>query len=571
MNTPNRKNGRASLPFTPASTPSASRGRIDSFAEPKSELLRHALDAKRAAHSSPTPTPTPTPAPTESRQTPLEKSKDTVSDPWLDNAKEDEDAVKVTPVRRSRRPSEGPTPRMRTQRELQAENDGLKNAQMDLKIRLEALQSQHNKLLDQAEEDRARIQELESYEEEVFDLRDTNAKHVSTVRDMEDELTELRSQNEEILKISEDTVAEIENKEEALQEAAEIILGLEKDKADLLEEIERLKETQRTKSQAAAGYDTNAFAAVHENLKYPADLTSVDDSRPSTGYHDSDYYSMPASPRETRSPESMIFVSERAKKFINLKKEAQQSIKDLSRRLSNASLKQDKKKNDPVPKVPQIPEAFKRQPASADSLRTPKRSEPPRVSLSPALSYDPYAMVPDRSSSPQTSSSGLRHQLQKGLSLDTSHYQPASRLSSSTSTPTSNKRSKQSLRSSDAPTAPTRHSSRAAMAAYSAEQLKSEAASQLETHSEAGTETTWEVPSSAVSEAATTEVDANYRGPWYNQISSWGTMGRSFMPGQGKKPAQRATSYTEKNFLFNPTENEDDFVEKTRSLGRRQR
>jgi hypothetical protein len=95
------------------------------------------------------------------------------------------------------------------------------------------------------------------------------------------------------------------------------------------------------------------------------------------------------------------------------------------------------------------------------------------------------------------------------------------------------------------------------MAAYSAEQLKSEAASQLETHSEAGTETTWEVPSSAVSEAATTEVD--------------GTMGRSFMPGQGKKPAQRATSYTEKNFLFNPTENEDDFVEKTRSLGRRQR
>lgn len=566
MDTPNRKVGRPSTPHTPGSTPSSSRSRIDSFAEPKSELLRNALDARRAAQS------TPTPAPNEPKQMRPESLKSSASDPWLDNAKEEGDTIKVTPVRRqSRRPSEGPPSRMRSQRELQAENESLKNTQIDLKIRLEALQSQHNKLLDQAEEDKARIQELESYEDEVFDLRDTNAKHVSMVEDMEDELTELRRQNEEVLKISEDTVAEIEKKEEALQEAAEIILGLEKDKAGLLEEVKRLKETQQAKPQAANGYDTNTFATAHGQLRYPANVNLADDSRPSTGYHDSDYYSMPASPHEKRSQESITFVSERAKKFINMKKETQRSIQDLSRRLSNASLKQEKKKNEPVPQVPQIPEAYKQQATSAEPYITPQRSGPVQVTLSPALSYDPYSIASDRSSTPHSASSGLRNQHHTSFNIDTSsQYRPASHRSNATGTPTSSRRSKQSLRSVDAPTAPARHSSRTAMNAYSAEQLRSEPRIEPDVRSEASSEATWEVQS-VLSEAVTTEVDANYRGPWYNQISAWGTPSRSLVPGQVDGPTQRSTSYTEKNFLFNPAEDEEEFVEKTRTLGRRQR
>ncbi|KAF1977356.1 hypothetical protein BU23DRAFT_295103 [Bimuria novae-zelandiae CBS 107.79] len=343
MTTPNRRPGRASLPFTPTSTEPSSRDRIDSFAEPRSELLRHALDAKRVAQTTPTPTPT------EPRQVQSETLRKTISDPWLDNAKDEEDVTKTTPVRRHRRPSEGAMPRMRTQRELQAENDSLKNAQMDLKIRLEALQNQHNKALDRVEEYQGRIEELEQYEDEVFDLRDENSKLIHKVQGMEYELTELRDTHEEILKISEETVAEMEKKEEALQEAAEIILGLEKDKAGLLEEVEQLRKTRVPKLQTEAAYNTDAYVTANEQPGYPARVHSIDESRPSTGYHDSDYYSMPASPHDKISQESMITVSERAKKFINMKQETKQSIKDLTRRLSNASLKQSKKKPEVVP------------------------------------------------------------------------------------------------------------------------------------------------------------------------------------------------------------------------------
>lgn len=576
MTTPNRRNGRASLPHTPITTTPPSHGRVDSFAEPRSELLRHALDAKRAAHATPTPTPI------EPRQAQSsEILRKATSDPWLDNAKNEEDTTKTTPVRRSRRPSEGALPRMRTQRELHAENDSLKNAQMDLKIRLEALKDQHNKLLDQWEEDRKRIKELEPYEDEVFDLRDANIKLASKTQDMEDEIMELREQNQEILKISGETVGEMERKEEALQEAAEIILGLEQDKANLVEEIEQLKSTQLSKSQTATDHNTDAYVTANEHTDYPTRVHSIDESRPSTGYHDSDYYSMPASPHDKRSQESMVVVSERAKRFINMKKETQRSIKDLSRRLSNASLKSNKKKQEPVPKVPEIPEAYQKQAPATVNMRTPRRIKSVRTSLSPALAYDPYASVSN--SAPHTPTGGLRTYFQNSLSLDTSsQYRPASHRSNTTNS-TLGSKSKQSLRGSDAPVAPARQSSRAAPTSYSAERLRAEPEPEPEpepvpvpkfesfpepdVQSEAGTEETWEIAPSMVSESVTTELDANFRGPWYNQISSWGTN----VPGKGSGGAQRATSYTERNFLFNPTEDEDQFAEKTRSLGRRPR
>ncbi|KAJ4359765.1 uncharacterized protein N0V89_000321 [Didymosphaeria variabile] len=558
MSTPNRLPGRASLPHTPVSTP-FSRNRTDSFAEPKSELLRNALDAKRQAHITPTPTPP------DTRLAHAETLKSAVSDPWLDNAKNEEDTMKTTPVRRPGRPSEGALPRMRTQRELQAENESLRKAQMDLKLRLEALSDQHNKLRDQNEQYVERIKELEPYAVQVDDLRHANNQLTLKAQDMEDEMSDLRDQNKLILQISEETVAELGQRNEALEEAAELILGLEMGKGDLLEEIEQLK-AQATKAQTDVRYNTDACVTANEQPEYPTRVHSIDESRPSTSYNDSDYYSMPASPHGKPSQESMIFVSDRAKKFIDMKKETQRSTKDLSRRLSDASLKQQKKKKEPMPQVPQIPEAYRQQPITPGPNRAPRRVGSLRTTLSPALAYDPYG-TNQTGSAPQTPTGGLRAHFQNGLTLDTSSRssRPTSQRSSATNSPLSNK-SKQSTRGRDAPVAPARHSSRAAHTSYSAEQLRSEY--KPEEQSDAGKEMTWEVPPSVVSEAQTTEMDANYRGPWYNQISSWGTNNPN-ITGADARNVHRSTSYTEANFLFNPAENEDEFVEKTRSFGRR--
>ncbi|KAF2449438.1 hypothetical protein P171DRAFT_192957 [Karstenula rhodostoma CBS 690.94] len=558
MNTPNRPSGRASLPLTPISTPPA-RNRADSFAEPKSELLRHALEAKRAAHVTPTPTPA------DTRLAHPRTLKNAASDPWLDNAKNEEGTMKATPVRRPRRPSEGALPRMRTQREMQTENESLRKVQMDLKLRLEALGDQHHKLQDEADEYTERIKELEPYVAQVADLREANSKLSIKIQTMDDEMADLREDNQNILKLSEETVAEVGKREEALEEAAGLILGLETEKAAMAEEIEQFK-AQLAKAQNHARYDTGAHLTANEQPEYPTRVHSIDDSRPSTSYNDSDYYSMPASPHGKPSQESMIIVSDRAKKFINMKKETQRSTEDLSRRLSDASLRQQKKKTEPVPQVPQIPEVYRPQPVASESHRTPRRVGSLRTTLSPALAYDPYAL-PQSGSAPQTPTGSLRVHVQNGLSSDPSrHARPHSQRSSTTSSPPVNK-SKQSTRGTEILVAPARYSSRTAHTSYSAEQLRTQY--DPEEQSDAGTETTWTVPSSVASDNRTTELDANYRGPWYNQISTWGTTNRADAPDTGARNVQRAGSYTEANFLFNPAEDEDAFVEKTRSLGRR--
>lgn len=473
--------------------------------------------------------------------------------------------MKATPVRRPRRPSEGALPRMRNQRELQTENESLRNVQMDLKLRLEALGDQHNKLQDEADAYKERIKELEPYADQVADLRDANNTLSLKIQTMDDELADLRENNQELTNISEETVAEIERRQEALEEAAGLILGLEMEKAAASEEIKQLK-AQVAKAQTDARLDTGALLTANEQTDYATRVHPIETSRPSTSYNDSDYYSMPASPHGKSSQESMIFVSDRAKKFINMKKETQRSTKDLSRRLSDASLKSQKKKTEHVPQVPQIPEAYRQTPVASEPHRTPRRVGSLRTTVSPALAYDPYA-VPPSGSAPHTPTSGLRVHVQNGLSLDTSrHARPHSQRSSTTSSPLAHK-SKQSTKRPEAPVTPARHSSRSAHTSYSAEQLRTQY--KPEEQSDAGTETTWEVPSSVASDDRTTELLADYRGPWYNQISAWGTSNRADASGTGTRNGQRAGSYTEANFLFNPAEDEDAFAEKTRSLGRR--
>jgi hypothetical protein len=70
--------------------------------EPKSEYLRHALEARRAkdnASTSPPREPMPTPRRSTSGTQPV--------DPWVEQAVSEEDVPQMTPIRRARRPSDG--------------------------------------------------------------------------------------------------------------------------------------------------------------------------------------------------------------------------------------------------------------------------------------------------------------------------------------------------------------------------------------------------------------------------------------------------------------------------------
>lgn len=332
---------------------------------------------------------------------------------------------------------------------------------------------------------------------------------------------------------------------------------MEEAKAALVEQVQQLK-THTTNGRVKAEHRADVYESSKD--RFPIRVQSIDDSRPSTSHFDSDYYSMPASPHDKPSQESLptTFVSERAKKFITMKKESQRSTQDLHKRLSNASLKA-KQKKEPAPQVPKIPEAYQQQATSSGLRRVP--------SLSPALAYDPYAAI-QSGSAPQTPTNSLRGQFRNGFTLDnSSRHSGLSSQPSNLSSPLAGK-SKRTPLGSEAPVAPERQSSRSALASYSAEKLTAdvEPSEQSETASEA----TWEAPPSIISEAPSTEMDSNYRGPWYNQISSWGTAPSPYTS-RGPGGTQRSASYTEKNFLFNPAEDEDDFIRKTQSFGRRQR
>lgn len=474
---------------------------------------------------------------------------------------------------------------MRTQRELDKETDSFKKNMFDLSLKLELLRKQNNELKDQVEVYQKRVEELEPLEDQNHDLREKNSRLTLDMQIMEDEVVDLREQNGEILKIQEESVVAMEKTTAGLQEAAEIIDRLEQEKAALAQENEQMR-AQAANAQIAPRYSTDTDGSAND--RFPSRVYSVDESRPSTSHFDSDYYSQPASPRVKASKESLpsVVVSKRAEKFISMKKETQRSTRDLQKRVSDASMRQKKKKElEPTPQVPLIPEAYQPVPAFPGPNRTPKRIKSVRAtSLSPALAVDPYTSIHSGSAphTPTGTMEGLRAMYQNGLTLDTSLRN--SRPSSSANSPLASKSLKKSSRGSDAPVAPARRSSRVAPTSYSAEQLKPDSSSEVsQPYTEPETESEWDsmAPPSIISDDLTTELGVGNSVPWWNTLHPWGSQNHAGVPGSypslGTGNARwalkdnKAAPYTEANLLFNPAEDEDDFLERTRSLGRRQR
>ncbi|KAF1998266.1 hypothetical protein P154DRAFT_261531 [Amniculicola lignicola CBS 123094] len=345
--------------------------------EPKSDLLRSALEARRARD-----TPI-TSSPTETRP-PLRRASSLASsiDPWMDQSVLDDESPKQTPFRQRRRPSEGAVPRMLPQQSLHNENEKLKSAMFDLNMKLQLLRDQNNQLKDQMEEANRRLEELEPLEEENIELQQANNDLRLRLGDMEETIFMHEEDRNELLEINSELVCEMENKDKSFEEAVDIVADLEAKMKELVAENEKLKQVH---SSADSAYGS-AHVDGESPHKIPTRIYSIDESRPSTSHFDSDYYSQPGSPqvkpkpsKETKEPKETLEIMERVKSIKHLSQD-KRSFNELKKRTSDVSLKMAPRPHTPLPAVPQIPaqydvrrteRAIRRPDAKMESQRQP--------------------------------------------------------------------------------------------------------------------------------------------------------------------------------------------------------
>lgn len=460
---------------------------------------------------------------------------------------------------------------MRTQRELQTETEQLKDALFNLNLKLELLKKQNNELKDQVDEANSRIEELEPFEEKNLDLQEQNDRLRLTMQHMEEENIRMQEENRAILQIQDESVRNMDKQHVALDEAAEIIFGLESSKAEVMEENAKLKE-QIASLQAQAS-ENQVDGTAKE--KYPARVYSIDESRPSTSHFDSDYYSQPASPQVKASKESLrprTSYSERTRHFLELHHEGIRSTQDLKKRLSDASMRTSVRQPSPVPEVPQIPSTYQQEAQSPEAKgirRITKRYRDmklPKVNTAAASAANP----PSAPQTPTGQTEGLR-----GLFRDVISRDSMARRSSSGSTksildvkPPSSPHSILSPRRFQVPP---RHSSNHSRNASADNIPKHGSKPDQEQQVEAG----WAEShprSSVLSDDL--NLDIRRKDQWWRSVerlTQSKTMSPALRPGSRSSNSPLAPPYNEQDFLFNPREDEDQFLRRTHSHRRQRR
>ncbi|KAL5118507.1 hypothetical protein ACEQ8H_003522 [Pleosporales sp. CAS-2024a] len=331
---------------------------------PKSEYLRNALQARRAQNApSPAPTVLDMRIPPSSTPKPPENNLGTTSPDGFDEFElKDEHTRPVSPIYR-RRTSDVGVHHSKTSRQLTEEIERLKDTLMTSNMRVELLKKNNSELQHTTTRLKERLEELEPLEEENNELRDENHHLRLKMQDLEEELERTRDDNEELRKSNEDMLAinvecssHWDDQETAVQEAADAIIALEKEKATLADEFRKLKDRV---TQLEMDSPRGSFL-VDGSPRAPSTIYSIDDSRPSTSHFDSDYYSQPDSPQVKSSKESVSSVtpSARSKKFLEKIQEQRRSTQDLAKRMSTASIGALRlaslKHADDIPEVPKF-------------------------------------------------------------------------------------------------------------------------------------------------------------------------------------------------------------------------
>jgi myosin heavy subunit len=214
----------------------------------------------------------------------------------------------------------------------------------DMSLQNELLKKQNRELKEKLEAAEQRIDELEPLDEQNMDLRETNDRLTLRLQNIEEDfenvhekLLDAEDQNKAILKIQEEAVENMEKLTASLEEAADLLISLEQEKAKMLEEIAKMKAQVKKSCHSEQFHDALDGQGPE---KQPSRVYSIDESRPSTGNFDSDYYSQPASPQvKTRNSNGGLSFRDRANNLLDLSLKSKHSTQDLSKRVSAASLK----------------------------------------------------------------------------------------------------------------------------------------------------------------------------------------------------------------------------------------
>lgn len=345
---------------------------------PKSEYLRSALEARRAQNTPVQDTPKPidtllrrATAPTSSALHTPAASPDAFDEFDLP----EELMTPESPIRK-RRPHEKDTPpRGKTNQELSTEVEKLRDQLFKQSLRVELLNNSNHKLHEKWVKAKEEVDRLKPLKEENYELQAENKKlaeklaavqdDIDNIDEMSDQLDRLRlgmiaaREANEGLKnevvnlnnVNQEAITNMEETEEALNEAVEMITNLEGEKMQLKIEIDDLK-------QRVAMIESKQV----NGSGYPHRVHSIDEQRPTTSYDDSDYYSQPATPRRDIDRDAQSIrsgTSVRSKQFIELTKERTRSSRSLAQRMSDASLKvANLVSTGPIPEVPRIPKQY---------------------------------------------------------------------------------------------------------------------------------------------------------------------------------------------------------------------
>jgi hypothetical protein len=262
-----------------------------------------------------------------------------------------------SPIRK-RRPHEkdDTPPRGKTNLELSAEVEMLRNELIKQNIRVELLKKNNHELQARWVQAKEEVDQLKPLKEANFELRAENralTERLDSLADCEEELEDMSNELDKVYsagkelemanatlqaemlnltKVNDEAAAEMQEQQDALKEAVEMITNLESEKVQLVVEIKDLK-------LRVAAIESRQ---VDGSAKYPQRVHSIDEQRPVTSYDDSDYYSQPATPRAELDRDAQSIrsgTSVQSKRFIELTKERTRSARNLSKRLSDASLR----------------------------------------------------------------------------------------------------------------------------------------------------------------------------------------------------------------------------------------
>ncbi|KAH6633358.1 hypothetical protein C7974DRAFT_170033 [Boeremia exigua] len=363
---------------TPESAPAFKRS-ATSMSIPKSKCLRNVLEARRAQNTSAQNLPqlAAIDALPQRLATPSAPHTPIASPDAFDEFDLPEEIMTPeSPIRKTRPHEKIDTPpRGRTNQELSAEVEKLRNELFKQNIRVELLNKSNHELQAKWVKAREEAEQLKPLAEENYELCAENKKlterliaaqdDIDHIDEISDEFDKLYLENEavgqvnEALKkevvnltnINEEAVTNLQEMEEALDEAVEMITDLEGEKMQLNIEVDDLK-------SRVAAIETKQV----DGSGYPLRVHSIDEQRPATSYDDSDYYSQPATPRAevVRDEQSIRSeVSVRSKQFIELSKERARSGRIFRKRMSDVSLRAANLVSARhAPEIPYIPEEY---------------------------------------------------------------------------------------------------------------------------------------------------------------------------------------------------------------------